>query len=306
MHEPGSPTSGSLGARVPARRRRELLRRLLAMAGGLGLGTGRAADESPPVAGSTPGPRRKLAIALGGGGAHGVAHLGVMRAFESRGLRPDLIVGTSAGAIVGALWAAGLDAAQVEREGARFGLFDAMRPAWPTLGLASNEGLQRALRALLPARPIEALPIPFAAVATDLADGRRVLIDRGDAPSAVAASACMPVIFRPVEREGRRLVDGALVEPVPVRSARALGGVHVVAIDIAFRPADEPVAHALDAAFQMVHILVNALIDEQIGEADVPVRLQLHPLMRGRADYAAVLADAAERAVEQVWPRIVG
>jgi NTE family protein len=306
MREPGSSTRGSLGAGRPTSRRRELLRRLLAMAGGLGLGAARAGDESAPVAAGAPRPRRKLALALGSGGAHGIAHLGVMRAFESRGLRPDLIVGTSAGAIVGALWAAGLDAARVEREGARFGLFDAMRPAWPTLGLASNDGLQSTLRELLPARPIEDFPIAFAAVATDLADGRRVLIDRGDAPSAVAASACMPVIFRPVEREGRRLVDGALVEPVPVRSARELGGTRVVAVDIAFRPADEPVTHALGAAFQMVHILVNALIDEQIGEADVPVRLQLHPLMRGRPDYEGILIDAGQRAVEAAWPRIVG
>jgi NTE family protein len=282
-------------------RRRALLQSLLAAAGGLAVAPATAAVTARPGV-----PRRALALALGSGALHGHAHVGVMRVFEARGVKPDLIVGTSVGAIVGALWAAGLDAAAIERAGERFGLLDAARPTWPRRGLLRNDGLQRALRELLPSPSIETWPIAFAAVATDLATGERVILDAGDAPSAVAASACMPVLFEPVERDGRRLVDGALAEPVPVRAARVLGGVRVVGVDIAFRPHDEPVRNVVDVGFQTVHILVNALIAEQIGEADVPVRLELHGLMRGKRDYAEILVEAGERAAAKAWPRIVG
>jgi NTE family protein len=291
--------------------RRALLRSVLAAAGGLAAGAGAAhAHGTPPAptraarAAVTP-PARRLALALGSGALHGHAHIGVMRAFEARGVRPDLIVGTSVGAIVGALWAAGLDAAAVERASERFGLTDAAQLTWPRRELLRNDGLQDLLREWLPTRTIEAWPIPFAAVATDLDRGERVILDRGDAPSAVAASACMPVLFEPVERDGRRLVDGALVEPVPVRAARALGSVRVVAVDVAFRPHDEPVRHVVDAGFQIVHILTNALIAEQVVDADVRIRLELHRLMRDRGDYAGVLLQAGERAALQAWPRIV-
>jgi NTE family protein len=295
----------------PDAERRALLRSALAAAGGLAAGVAGAQPTAPTrtrSAGAVPGaaPARGLALALGSGALHGHAHVGVMRVFEARGVKPDLIVGTSVGAIVGALWAAGLDAAAVERAAERFGLFDAAQLAWPSRGLLRNDGLQRALRELLPTPSIEAWPVAFAAVATDLATGERVIVDTGDGPSAVAASACMPVLFEPVERGGRRLVDGALVEPVPVRAARALGGGRVVGVDIAFRPHDEPVRGIVDVGFQTVHILVNALIAEQIGEADVQVRLELHGLMRGRRDYAELLVQAGERAATKAWPQIAG
>lgn len=286
-------------------RRRALLRSVLAAAGGLAAAPG-GTQPSPSSRRAAATPTRRLALALGSGALHGHAHVGVMRAFAARGVRPDLIVGTSVGAIVGALWAAGLDAAAVERAGERFGLADTAQLAWPGRGLLRNDGLQRTLHELLPTPSIEDWPIPFAAVATDLDRGERVILEHGDGASAVAASACMPVLFEPVERDGRRLVDGALVEPVPVRAARALGGRRVVAVDIAFRPHDEPVRHAIDAGFQTVHILVNALIAEQIGDADVRVQLELHELMRGRSDYAGALIDAGTKAVERAWPRIVG
>jgi NTE family protein len=286
-------------------RRRLVLSGLGALPGWLAAGHPALGAPAAVGADAAPGSReRPLALALGSGTAHGHAHVGVMRVFEANGVRPDLIVGTSVGAIVGALWAAGLRAAEVESAARRFGLLSAARPAWPRLGLLSNDGLSDALRRLLPTPAIESWPIAFAAVATDFATGERVILDRGDGASAVAASACMPVLFEPVERDGRRLVDGALVEPVPVRAARWLGGRRVVGVDIAFRPHDEPVRHVVDAGFQTVHILVNRLIAEQIGAADVAVRLELHQLMRSRRPYAEALTEAGETAVRKQWARI--
>ncbi|MBI3157673.1 MAG: patatin-like phospholipase family protein [Burkholderiales bacterium] len=298
---------GLPGLSEPSARRRWLrgmLGGMLAAGAAAQLAPAHAGCERPPA--QAGGGRHRLAVALGSGGAHWPAHVGVMRAFEARGARPDLIVGTSAGAIVGALWAAGLDAAAVERAARRYRLAEALSPGWTWFGGGRDERLRTALRELLPQQPIETWPTAFAAVATDLASGGRVVIDRGDAPSAVAASACVPMAFRPVEREGRRLVDGALVEPVPVRAARSLGALRVLAIDIAYRPGDEPVGGAIDIGFQTLHIMINALIDEQLAEADVPVRLHLHPLMRDRDDYAGLLIEAAQRAIGDAWPRILG
>lgn len=251
------------------------------------------------------GKRPRLALALGSGSHHGHALIGVMRAFEAAGMRPDLIVGTSVGAIVGALWASGLDSEAIGRAAGRITLWRNAKFTWPTRGLFSNRGLQETVRELAGGRPIESWPIRFAAVASDQRTGERVVIDRGDAGIAVAASASMPVLCQPVAVNGRLLVDGALTEPVPVRTARELGGQRVVGFDIAYRPADAPVESVYDGGFQALHILVNALIAEQRRHADVFIPLALHALMEGRADYGAVLAQAGERATREAWPRIV-
>lgn len=266
-----------------------------------------ARGEQPVKRSSAPGAgrRAKLALALGSGSLHGHALVGVMRAFEAAGVRPDLIVGTSVGAIVGALWASGLDSEAIGRAAARITLWHNARLAWPKRGLFSNRGLQETIRELTGGRPIESWPMRFAAVASDQATGERIVIDRGDAGMAVAASASMPVLCEPVAWNGRLLVDGALTEPVPVKAARELGGERVVGFDIAYRPADAPVQTVYDGGFQALHILVNALIAEQRRLADVFIPLALHPLMEGRADYGVVLAQEGERATREAWPRIV-
>lgn len=245
-------------------------------------------------------------MALGSGSYHGHALIGVMRAFEEHKLRPHLIVGTSVGAMVGALWAAGLDSREVESAASRFSLWKDTTLSWTKRGLFRNDGLEETIRKLTHGRPIEEWPIRFAAVASDLATGKRVVIDRGDAGVAVAASACLPVFNSPVRWNGRLLVDGALTEPVPAKVARELGGERVVAVDIAYRPRDAPVTSLTDTAFQVVQILVNGLIAEQIEEADVKIRLSLHRLMEGRKDYSAILLAAGKTGAEAAWQEIAG
>lgn len=258
-----------------------------------------------PGARPQPSPGAKLALALGSGSQHGHALIGVLRAFERHGVRPDLVVGTSVGAMVGALWASGMDSNAIEKAATRFTMWQNAKLTWPTRGMFSNRGLQQGIRELTRGRSIESWPMRFAAVASDLATGERVLIDRGDAAVAVAASASMPVLCRPVAWNGRLLVDGALTEPVPVKAARDLGGQRVVGIDIAYRPSNAPVTSVAGSGFQAMHILVNALIADQARHADVLLRLDLHPLMEGRKEYRQVLANAGEEAVEAAWARII-
>ena len=205
----------------------------------------------------------RTALVLAGGGAKGLAHIGLLRTLDSLGVVPDLIVGTSMGAIVGALYASGLNADQVERALRDEHLHTIIRSYDPVVS-ASLEGLQPAivwekqgtrwviqtgavregevsaalarvmLRGNLLARgDFDSLPIPFRAVATDLADRSTVSIGRGDLARAVRASMSIPLILRPVQLDGRALVDGGLSSNVPVGIARALGAQRMIVSTIA-------------------------------------------------------------------------
>jgi len=245
-----------------------------------------------------------LGLALGSGSVHGLAHVGVIRAVMRRRLPVRIVCGTSAGAVAGIMFAAGLDAAAIEAHARRIDWRSAASMVFPWLGLMSNEALGQTIDEIVGRRPIESLPLRFAAVAADIRDGARVLLDRGPAGLAVGASAAIPVLFQPVTIDGRELVDGSLVEPVPVRAARELGAGFVIAVDVAFRPSEEPPAGLAGIAFQMMHVMINALIDEQIGDAAFALRMNLHRLMMHDEHPASVLIDAGERAFDEAWPEL--
>jgi len=280
-------------------KRRDLLGPVGALfAGGA---TGAASTGAHPLR-----PRKHLALALGSGSIHGLAHIDVQRALERLRQPVHAIAGTSAGAIVGALWAAGLSAREVEAIARRFDWNESTRWVLPITGLMSNDGLQRAIDQAVGGRRIEQLPTPFAAVATDIANGEQVVLSRGPVGACVAASSAMPVLFEPRRLAGRDLVDGALTSPVPVDVARGLGGdvvVVVVAVDVAYRPNEAPASGLTGVAFQSLHIMVNALAAEQTRRADITLRLALHTLMKPGGD-ASALIDAGDAALTAAWPRI--
>jgi len=177
---------------------------------------------------------RPVAVVVGGGGVLGAAHAGVGHALEQRGFVPDLIVGTSVGALTGALAAAHPHDAARRLQEAWVGL--SRRDVFPIAHLPARTSVcgDRGLRRLidgaeLPAL-IEALPVPFVAVATDLTTGDEVLLDSGNLKSALLASTAIPGILPPVERDGRTLVDGGVVSRVPVRAARQAGAASVLVL----------------------------------------------------------------------------
>jgi len=262
---------------------------------------GPGSGPADPLPGARPA---GLAVALGSGSRHGLVHVGVIRALRQRGVVPDLVTGTSAGAIAGSLWAAGLDAGRIAEAAASLGWLRGLQWAWPRRGLLTSHAVADTIRALTADRPIEQWPVRFAAVATDLRSGRRIVLDRGPGGPAVAASACVPALYAPVRVDGRDLVDGSLVEPVPVRTARELGAARVIAIDIAYRPWEAPVSNPVDAAFQAMHIAVNALIAEQLREADLVIRLDVHRHFLDGSDPTPALTAAGERAVAEHWHEI--
>lgn len=176
---------------------------------------------------------QKIALALGGGAARGWAHVGVIRALQQRGIEPDLICGTSIGALVGAAYASGeFDRFEAWLRG--LNLIDVVGFMDLSLngGLIKGDKLMSFFQKTFVDRPIEALQIPFAAVATDLHQGAEVWLRQGSTSRAVRASLALPGLLTPVVHDGRTLVDGGLVNPVPVSLARALGADVVIAVDL--------------------------------------------------------------------------
>ena len=177
----------------------------------------------------------KIGLALGGGGARGIAHLGVWQRLTELDIPVRCIAGTSIGAIAGAIIAAGrVDEALrwcAEPDWKKFPklIFDTKLS---TKGLTSGSQVEKLLAELVVAEDFSELAMPFAAVATDLRSGEAVVMRDGDLISAVRASMSIPGVFRPVERDGRVLIDGQLVNPVPVDACRAMGADVVVAVDI--------------------------------------------------------------------------
>ena len=249
-----------------------------------------------------PPPTPHLGIALGSGSLHGIAHIGVLQELEARGLDVKVVAGTSVGALVGALWASGMPAAEIERLHRAEDWEDTGRLTWARGGIFENKRLHERLAAIFGTRAIEQWPRRFAAVATDLATGERVVLARGDGARAVQASTAIAGYFAPVEMQGRRLADGVLVEPVPVDTAREIGAAFVIAIDVAYRPNEDVATSVTEIAFQAMHIITNALAGEQRKRADVAIRLDLHHVFRkcGRG----ALVAAGREAVRAAWPQV--
>jgi NTE family protein len=181
-------------------------------------------------------PRTKptIGLALGGGAARGFAHIGVMRTLLARGIVPDIIVGTSIGAVVGGCYAAKqLDALETwGRKLTKRGMMRYLDVSFSGAGLISGRVLAEPLIAALGEERIEKLPIKFAAIATEFDTGHEIWLTHGRLCDALQASYALPGIFPPVRLGGRWLVDGALVNPVPVSAARALGARVVIAVHL--------------------------------------------------------------------------
>lgn len=181
----------------------------------------------------SPTDRPRVGLALGSGSARGWAHVGVIRALKQAGIQPDLVCGTSIGALVGAAYAAG-ELERFEHWLLGLGIADMLSFIDVCLngGVIKGERLMAFLRHNFIDRPVEDLAVPFGAVATALHTGTEVWLREGSTIDAVRASIALPALFTPVVHEGRLLIDGALVNPVPVSLARAMGADIVIAFDL--------------------------------------------------------------------------
>lgn len=221
----------------------------------------------PPVARAKP----KIGLALGGGAARGFAHIGVIKALETNGISPDIVVGTSAGSVVGALYAAGFGAFDLQK--LAFQMEESAFKDWALFdrGLLKGEALEAFINKQVSNKPIEGLKRRFAAVATDLQNGEPAAFSAGNVGQAVRASSSVPGVFSPVVIRGREYVDGGLVSPVPARTARSMGADIVIAVDISQRPSGKKGAGSVDVLLDTIAIMGNRIADYELRDADVVV-----------------------------------
>lgn len=227
----------------------------------------------------------RIGLALGGGAARGFAHIGVIQVLEENGIRPDLVVGTSAGSVVAALYASGHTGAQLAT--LADGMDEATITDWafPLRGAIRGEALASYIRKHTGGKAIEQMKIPLGVVATDLADGQPILFQRGDTGTAVRASSSVPAVFQPVKIGEREYVDGGLVAPVPVRFARQMGAEFVIAVDISSPPDGAATGDAMRMLLQTFSIMGRSINNFELKEADIVLRPKLTGI--SSADFAA-------------------
>lgn len=246
----------------------------------------------------------RIAVALGGGSLRGYSHIGVIAALERADIRPSLVVGTSAGSVVGALWAAGLSAAEIDRATSELDWKVLANLTLPHRGLLGGDGVDAFVRRHVKGLPIEALPVAFAAIATDARTGQAVTLNRGDTAYAVRASSSIPVYLEPVTLGGRLLVDGGLSAPTPVRLARELGADLVIAVNVAWSPEEATLANPLDMLFQTMQVMGHNLNREELAHADVVIAPDIRRLGPIGPGSRVALVALGEEAGNEAGPAI--
>lgn len=258
----------------------------------------------PPVA--TPPRPVRIGLALGGGAARGFAHIGVIKALEAQGIHPDIVTGTSAGSVVAALYATGMDGFQLNK--LALTMDEAAIADWALPfgtkfgGWLKGEALQNYVNRLVKNRPIEAMKLPLGIVATDLKTGERIVFRRGNTGQAVRASSSVPGVFQPVSIAGHDYVDGGLVEPVPVDAAREMGAEFVIAVNISADPSNQKNNGQSGVLLQTTAIMGQSINRMALSRADIVIRPDLPDM--GGSDFAS--RNRAILAGEQATSAVIG
>ena len=219
-----------------------------------------------------PKPEAVIGLALGGGASKGFAHIGIIKVLKENGIPVKVITGTSAGSIVGSLYASGMSPDRLELEAEILGKTDLVDVTVSTSGFIKGQKLQDYINRKVGNRPIQQFPLKFAAVATDFETGKAVAFNYGNAGQAVRASASIPNVFQPAVIGGRRYVDGGLSQPVPVSAAKGQGANFVIAVDISARPSKNVNQGFFSYLDQTLNIMSTSALRNELGKADVVIK----------------------------------
>ena len=262
-----------------------------------------------PVNATSEAPRKiRIGLALGGGAARGFAHIGVIKALESQGIMADIVVGTSAGSVVGAMYAAGNSGFSLQKMA--LDMDEAAISDWAlplfakTSGVLKGEALQRYVNLAVHNLPIEKLKIPFGAVATDLQSGKPILFQRGNTGMAVRASSAVPGVFQPVQIGTHTYVDGGLVAPVPVRFARDMGADFVIAVNISTQTDAQAAISSLEVLMQTFSIMGQRINQFELKEADIVIQPSLGAMKSNDFNGRNLAVLAGEQATFAVMAQI--
>lgn len=252
--------------------------------------------------------RPRIGLALSGGAARGIAHVGVLKVLAEHNVPIDFVAGTSAGSIAGGALAAGMSLEEIEMLSRSLKWRDMGRVTLSRLGVQSNARMEEFLRKFLPLTRFEELPIPFAAVATDLHSGEAVVMSgEGDVPFAIRASCTIPGWYIPVTDErGRQLVDGGLVANVPAAAARSLGADIVIAVDVNAEGAKflGPPQSAIGVIFQSMMVVQRTVSALQLQDADIVIRPRVGHIRWDEMKRADELITLGEEAARRTIARI--
>ena len=266
--------------------RRQFLGWGLGLAGSLSLGACSLSPTRKPV----------LGLVLGAGAARGFAHIGVIKALESQGIRPDLVVGSSAGSVIAALLASGATGNELNR--LALNLDEATIADWGLPfagrfgGLIKGEALQAMVNREVRNKTIEQMNLPLGIVATELQTGKGVLFRSGNTGLAVRASCSVPGVFQPASINGKEYVDGGLVAPIPVSYARQMGATIVIAVNISSEPLHQDASGTFGVLQQTISIMQNSINQYELKSADIAIQPQLKQMSGSdfKSRNAAILA----------------
>jgi NTE family protein len=263
-----------------------------------------ATPPAPPIPAPATKPPLKIALALGGGAARGFAHIGVIKALEAQGIVPDIVVGTSAGSVVAALYASGMSGFELQNLALQ--MEEDMLADWtlPNRGVLKGEALQDFINQKVKNLTIQKMPKPLGVVATDLQSGELVLFRRGDTGTAVRASSAVPGMLQPVEISGRDYVDGGLTSPVPAQSARSMGADFVIAVDISNVNRRDKLTGTLDVLLQTFSIMGHAISRHELEDADLVIRPKTEAVSSTDFEGRHLAILEGEKAAAAVMPEL--
>ena len=262
-------------------------------------------------------PQPRVALVLGGGAARGFAHIGVIRALEREKIPIAMIIGTSVGSLIGAIYAADMNSFDLEWTAfllEKDSIFDyGFMSAITGMGVAKGDKLEEFVKTKVLITNIEDLRVPFAAVATDLNRGARVVLDKGPVARAVRASSAIPGVFPPVEHQGKMLVDGGVMDNVPVSVARDKGADLVIAVDIGQQVINYNITNLLDVMLQSISIMAaenakfkkkdaDVLISPKIGDVGMLDFSQKKRCMQAGIDATETAMPEIKQKIEE-WQR---
>ncbi|MGI5827437.1 MAG: patatin-like phospholipase family protein [Patescibacteria group bacterium] len=252
--------------------------------------------------------RKKLGLVLGSGGARGLAHIGVIKTLLKHNIPIDYIAGSSAGALVGGLFAAWQDIERIENLASEINyqkFLSVFSDLISKAGLFKGEKAEKFLREQLGNQKIEDLSVPFRAIATNVTTGQREILDKGCLATAIRASSSIPFLFQPTEVDGQLLVDGGICCPLPVDVVRQMGADVVVAVNLYhFSPQKTPKLNTLSVAGSSIVLLLYYLAKENEKGADIVINPQipyvhLTEFMKGQR-YIKQGEVQTEKAIEKI------
>lgn len=250
------------------------------------------------------GDRPTIGLALGSGSVRGMAHLGVLRVLEEEGIPIDMIAGTSVGSLVGGAYAAGMPVEDCVRLVSTIRWGQLVRPTIPKRSFVHNIPMIGFIEQHLGKRLIEELPIPFAAVASDTSTGDAHIMRKGSLAQAISASTAIPAIMRPIDYEGKSLVDGAVVHPVPAALVKSMGADIVIAVNVCAESFSKGTArHFVDSLLNTIDMMSAKMVKEELQLADIVLRPDLGYTQIGFKDSEICIA-AGEVVTREAISRI--